>query len=81
MIKIDQSLIRNLHTSERDQRIVRSLIALARELEYEVVAEGVETEQALDLIRQWGCQLAQGYYFAKPLLPDLFLAHVKGNMA
>lgn len=81
VIKIDQSLIRHLHTSERDQRIVRSLIALARELEYEVVAEGVETGEALDLIRRWGCQLAQGYHFARPLLPDVFLTHVKGNMA
>jgi EAL domain-containing protein (putative c-di-GMP-specific phosphodiesterase class I)/GGDEF domain-containing protein len=81
VIKVDQSLIRNLHTSERDQRIVRSLIALARELEYEVVAEGVETEHSLELIRRWGCQLAQGYHFAKPLLPADFIAHVKLHLA
>jgi len=81
VIKVDQSLIRNLHTSERDQRIVRSLIALARELEYEVVAEGVETEHSLELIRRWGCQLAQGYHFAKPLPPADFIAHAKLHLA
>ncbi|GAB2845918.1 EAL domain-containing protein [Pseudoduganella ginsengisoli] len=77
VIKVDQSLIRNVHTNERDQRIVRSLIALARELGYDVVAEGVETEQSLSLIRSWGCQIAQGYHFAKPLAPDAFIAHVQ----
>lgn len=77
VIKVDQSLIRNVHTNERDQRIVRSLIALARELGYEVVAEGVETEQSLALIRAWGCQVAQGYHFAKPLAPEAFIAHVQ----
>jgi EAL domain-containing protein (putative c-di-GMP-specific phosphodiesterase class I) len=77
VIKVDQSLIRNVHANERDQRIVRSLIALALELGYEVVAEGVETEQSLALIRSWGCQVAQGYHFAKPLTPEAFIAHAQ----
>ncbi len=81
VIKVDQSLIRNVHTNERDQRIVRSLIALARELGYDVVAEGVETAQSLDLIRDWGCQVAQGYHFAKPLAPEAFIAHVRACAA
>lgn len=77
VVKVDQSLIRNVHTNERDQRIVRSLIALARELEYEVVAEGVETAQSLEMIRGWGCHIAQGYHFAKPLPPQAFIEHVR----
>jgi EAL domain-containing protein (putative c-di-GMP-specific phosphodiesterase class I)/GGDEF domain-containing protein len=76
VVKVDQSLIRNVHASPRDQRIVRSLISLARELDYQVVAEGVETEQSLGLIREWGCHIAQGYHFAKPLAAAAFLAHV-----
>jgi EAL domain-containing protein (putative c-di-GMP-specific phosphodiesterase class I) len=76
VIKVDQSLIRNVHANPRDQRIVRSLISLARELDYQVVAEGVETEQSLGLIREWGCHIAQGYHFAKPLAAPAFLAHV-----
>lgn len=75
VVKVDQSLIRNVHENPRDQRIVRSLIALARELDYQVVAEGVETEQSLDLIRDWGCHIAQGYHFARPLSAADFLDH------
>lgn len=75
VVKVDQSLIRNVDANPRDQRIVRSLIALARELDYQVVAEGVETAQSLGLIRDWGCDLAQGYHFARPLSAPAFLAH------
>jgi EAL domain-containing protein (putative c-di-GMP-specific phosphodiesterase class I)/GGDEF domain-containing protein len=75
VVKVDQSLIRNVHNNPRDQRIVRSLIALAKELDYQVVAEGVETEQSLELIRDWGCHIAQGYHFAKPLTAPDFLLH------
>lgn len=77
VVKVDQSLIRNVHTSARDQRIVRSLIALAHELDYQVVAEGVETAESLGLIREWGCQVAQGYHFAKPLAAEAFIEHVE----
>jgi EAL domain-containing protein (putative c-di-GMP-specific phosphodiesterase class I)/GGDEF domain-containing protein len=76
VVKVDQSLIRNVHSNQRDQRIVRSLIGLARELDYEVVAEGVETAETLALIREWGCDVAQGYHFAKPLAPAAFIEHV-----
>lgn len=75
-IKVDQSLIRNVHTNQRDQRIVRSLIALARELDYQVIAEGVETEQSLNMIKEWGCDIAQGYHFAKPLAVAAFAQHM-----
>lgn len=76
VIKLDQSLIRNLHDEPRAQRIVRSLIALAHELEYEVVAEGVETARSLDILRDWGCHIAQGYHFARPLTPAALIKHV-----
>ncbi|MYM67355.1 EAL domain-containing protein [Pseudoduganella sp. FT55W] len=75
VVKVDQSLIRHVDANPRDQRIVRSLIGLARELDYQVVAEGVETAQSLGLIRDWGCDIAQGYHFAKPLSASAFLAH------
>jgi EAL domain-containing protein (putative c-di-GMP-specific phosphodiesterase class I)/GGDEF domain-containing protein len=75
VVKVDQSLIRNVHENPRDQRIVRSLIGLAKELDYQVVAEGVETEQSLHLIREWGCHIAQGYHFARPLTAPDFIDH------
>lgn len=76
VVKVDQSLIRHVHTNPRDQRIVRSLIALARELDYQVVAEGVETAQSLALIREWGCDVAQGYHFSKPLAAGAFIDYL-----
>jgi EAL domain-containing protein (putative c-di-GMP-specific phosphodiesterase class I) len=72
VVKLDQSLIRNIHSNPRDQRIVRSLIMLAKELGCRVVAEGVETDETLQLIRLWGCDEAQGYLFAKPLAAAAF---------
>lgn len=77
VVKIDQSLIRHLDSSARDRRIVQSLIALAKELDYHIVAEGVETAQTLELLRAWGVDEAQGYYMARPLTPEAFSAHVR----
>ncbi|SFA82978.1 EAL domain, c-di-GMP-specific phosphodiesterase class I (or its enzymatically inactive variant) [Pseudomonas simiae] len=66
-VKLDQSLISNLDTNEKDKRLVKTLIELARGLGYRVVAEGVETKSILDLITPWGCSEAQGYLFTPPL--------------
>lgn len=66
-VKLDQSLINNLSTNEKDKRLVKTLIELAKGLGYRVVAEGVETEKTLSLISRWGCTEAQGYLITKPL--------------
>lgn len=79
VVKIDQSLIRNLDTSARDCRIVQSLVVLAKELDYRIVAEGVETAQTLQMIREWGVDEAQGYHLARPLAPAAFIDHVRAN--
>jgi EAL domain-containing protein (putative c-di-GMP-specific phosphodiesterase class I)/GGDEF domain-containing protein len=79
VVKLDQSLIRNIHQSARDRRIVQSLIALAKELDYHIVAEGVETLEALELIVEWGCDEAQGYYLSRPLTSDSFLKFIQEN--
>ncbi|MCA1327053.1 EAL domain-containing protein [Herbaspirillum sp. alder98] len=77
VVKIDQSLIRHLDHNARDRRIVQSLITLAKELDYRIVAEGVETAQTLQMIRDWGVDEAQGYYLARPLTPSAFASHVR----
>ena len=69
VVKLDQSLIRNLCSSPRNQRIVRALITLAKGLDYRVVVEGVETRDTLRLITEWGADEAQGYLMDKPLTP------------
>jgi diguanylate cyclase (GGDEF)-like protein len=66
-LKIDNSFILNLATDEADKRIVRSTIQLAHDFGMTVVAEGVETREIAELLLHKGCDIAQGYYFSRPL--------------
>ena len=69
-VKLDRSFITHLDTDQRACAIVTSTIRLARSLGVELVAEGVETVAVRDLLASLGCELAQGYLFARPLPPD-----------
>ena len=69
-LKIDRSFVTEMDHDASDHAIVRSTIDLARHLDIEVVAEGVETEQALQELRQLGCHLAQGFLISPPLPSD-----------
>lgn len=66
-VKLDRSFMEDLQPGKKDWNIVRALISLARELGQRVVAEGIETEHTLKIIRDWGCQEAQGFYISRPL--------------
>jgi diguanylate cyclase (GGDEF)-like protein len=68
-IKVDRAFVRELEASAEDRAIVAAVMALANSLQLAVVAEGVETEAQLALLREQGCPLAQGYLFARPLEP------------
>ena len=70
MLKIDRGLIGEIVRRERDQIVVKALIHLARELGLEVVVEGVETAEQLRLLREWGCELYQGFLGSRPLSQD-----------
>jgi EAL domain-containing protein (putative c-di-GMP-specific phosphodiesterase class I) len=63
-IKLDRSFVQNLVPEGVDEAIVTAVIALGKALSLEVVAEGVETEEQLAIVRRLGCQLVQGYYFS-----------------
>jgi diguanylate cyclase len=67
-IKIDRSFVSRLGTSREAQAIIAATIALARSLDLDVVAEGVETAEQMRALRSMGCKLQQGYYFT-PALP------------
>jgi EAL domain-containing protein (putative c-di-GMP-specific phosphodiesterase class I) len=66
-LKIDGSFVQNVTTDEDAGSIVSGVIALGHALGLTVVAEGVEHERQLSLLRHLGCDLAQGYLFARPL--------------
>jgi EAL domain-containing protein (putative c-di-GMP-specific phosphodiesterase class I) len=71
LIKIDMELLRDIHLSPAKQAIISGVVGIARTLEVEVLAEGVENEQELTILRAAGISLFQGYYFAKPALMTL----------
>jgi len=66
-LKIDRSLINGVCNGGADAAVVRAVIELARSLEMEVVAEGVETAQVAEFLRRLGCTEAQGYFYARPV--------------
>jgi diguanylate cyclase len=66
-LKVDRSFVTSMESDEDDAAIVRSTIALARNLGLRVVAEGVESEAALTELRELGCDFAQGYHLTRPL--------------
>jgi EAL domain-containing protein (putative c-di-GMP-specific phosphodiesterase class I) len=67
LLKIDQSFVREMNREPESLAIVESIIALAHALGKETVAEGVETLEEYELLQARGCQLMQGYFFAKPM--------------
>jgi len=71
-IKIDQSFVTDLVLSRNDQILVRSTIALAHDLGFKVVAEGIESAECLALLASYGCDTAQGWHIGKPMSIDAF---------
>jgi diguanylate cyclase (GGDEF)-like protein len=71
-LKIDRSFVRNITSDADDASIVTAVIGLGRNLHMRVVAEGVETREQLEFLRQHNCPVGQGFYFSKPLSADKF---------
>ncbi len=79
MIKIDKSFIDDIADDDGARAIAKVIIDLAHTLDKSVVAEGVETLEQLNLLREWQCDVMQGYYFSKPLPPENFAQFVLAN--
>ena len=77
-LKIDQSFIAKLSDSDTTTRVVEAIIALGKAMGLEVVAEGVETDQQYAILRRLGCDIAQGYFIAKPMPADQLLIWCNG---
>jgi diguanylate cyclase (GGDEF)-like protein len=78
-IKIDQSFVQDLLCNADDANIVESIIAMVDKLKLDLIAEGVETLEQVDRLKEMGCQYFQGYYFSKPVPADAFIERLQKN--
>lgn len=69
-LKIDRSFVANISEDEEAKAIVKTCIILGHELNMKVVAEGVETQEQFKLLKEMNCDVAQGYFFSKPVLAE-----------
>ncbi len=79
-LKIDQSFVRQITSASDDTTIVTAIISMGRSLKLRVVAEGVETQQELEFLQAHQCDEAQGYYFSRPVLPQIFAKLLKSGI-
>jgi diguanylate cyclase (GGDEF)-like protein/PAS domain S-box-containing protein len=80
-LKIDRSFISDLSSNESDRTVASAIILLAQKLKLRVIAEGVETEEQLQFLRDNNCDEMQGYLSSRPLPPDEFEAFARGKQA
>ncbi len=78
-LKIDRSFVGKLESQSGDHAIIRMIIALAETLDIGVVAEGVETEQQLQILESMNCKSVQGYFFAKPMSAECATRYLAEN--
>ena len=71
-LKVDRSFIRNIPQDAEDKAITEAIIAMGKTLSLTVVAEGVETIEQMDFLKDHSCDEMQGYYFSRPIVPEQF---------
>jgi EAL domain-containing protein (putative c-di-GMP-specific phosphodiesterase class I) len=69
-LKIDRSLVKDIHLNNRNQQIARVIVQLARSLDLNLIAEGVECKEEIEKMWELGVEVMQGYYFDKPVSVD-----------
>lgn len=79
-LKIDRAFVKDLPLDEDDVAITKSVIALAKSLKLDVIAEGVENQEQVDFLVKNGCNKIQGYFYGKPMDVDEFEELLKRNM-
>lgn len=79
-IKIDKEFLHLSSNNARGKKVIRNVIAMCRDLKLNVVTEGIETKEQADFITSCGCQIAQGFYYAKPLPLDEFVQYAEEHL-
>ena len=72
VLKIDMKFLGDTDNEERSHAILKSIVDLSGELNMKTVAEGVETEEQLEFLKEVGCDIYQGYYFSRPISVEDF---------
>lgn len=80
-LKVDRSFIRDIPQNREDRAITEAIIAMGRTLSLTVIAEGVETQEQEEFLRDHACDQSQGYYFSKPISPEDFVSFMKQQAA
>ena len=80
VIKIDKSFVKDIATQKDDYELIKAIISMGKNLNLKVVAEGVESQDQLNILKRLGCDEAQGYYFNKPATYDVFKEIVAAAM-
>jgi len=80
-IKVDKFFVQNIGIDPKVELIIQAIIGMARNLDLEIVAEGVETQQQFEFLQAHGAMLCQGYLFSRPVPIDEFEAQLDVAMA
>jgi len=78
-LKIDRAFVSRIGLDADSLEIIRTIVALAHNLNMDVIAEGVETAQQLAQLKELGCEYAQGFYFGKPTDPETAWSPIKAE--
>lgn len=79
VLKMDRTFVQNIEHDERDIQLVALILGIAKNMNIPVIAEGVETESQMKLLKELGCDIVQGFYFSKPLHPSEFEALIQSQ--
>jgi EAL domain-containing protein (putative c-di-GMP-specific phosphodiesterase class I) len=77
VLKLDMKFFEKTDNPARSEKIIKSMVALARTLQMPVIAEGVENESQIAMLKRVGCQIVQGFYFAKPLTVEQYESYLE----
>jgi EAL domain-containing protein (putative c-di-GMP-specific phosphodiesterase class I) len=80
-IKIDKSILWNVAKDSNDPELLESLVGFIKSMGSDIIQEGVETKEQLDLVTKCGCDYIQGFYFSKPILKEEFFEYIEKEVA
>ena len=80
IIKIDKEFLQLSANSERGKKVIKNIIILCKELKLNVIVEGVETEEQIQFLTSFGCEIAQGFYYSRPISVADFEAYIRAHL-